>query len=83
LQRTILKPCSSVLGISGSAPPQWLTIRSSWVSGTNPLSTLSSATTCVLFENASLVQPLMSGSTITVVGFENFLLVNERVVPVQ
>ena len=89
LQRTLLRPCSSVLAVpavtvSGSIAPQWLAIRSSWISGTNPLSTLSSATTCVVFENNSLVTQLLgSGSTLTVIGFENLLLVNEQTFTVQ
>ncbi|MEI7780638.1 MAG: prepilin-type N-terminal cleavage/methylation domain-containing protein [Planctomycetota bacterium] len=85
LQRTLLKPCSTVLAIprSGTAAPQWLAIRSSWIAGTNPLSTLASATTCVVFENSALVAPLVSGSTLTVIGFENLLLVNEQTFSVQ
>lgn len=89
IQRTILRPCSHVLAlpataVSGSIAPQWLTIRSSWVSGTNPLTTLSSATTCVIFANPSLAAPLLGGgSTITVIGFENLLLVNEQTLSVQ
>jgi type II secretory pathway pseudopilin PulG len=88
LQRTVLKPCSTVLAIpphaiSGATPPQWLAIRSSWISGDNPLSTLASATTCVTFENPTLVAPLVSGSTLTVIAFENLLLVNEKTLPAQ
>lgn len=83
LQRTILKPCSSVLAVTPTTAPQWLAIRSSWISGTNPLSTLSSATTCVVFENPTLVAPLISGSTLTVIGFENLLLVSEQTLSVQ
>lgn len=87
MQRTILKPCSRVLGLPagpGSAP-QWLAIRSSWLSGTNPLSTVASATTCVVFENDSQVLSLIgsAGSSLTVIGFENLLLVNEQTLPVQ
>ena len=84
IQRTILKPCANVLAVTGTGGPQWLAIRSSWISGTNPLSTLSSATTCVVFENSSLVNSVLgSGSTLTVIGFENLLLVNEQTFPVQ
>ena len=85
LQRTLLKPCSNVLASprSGTTAPQWLAIRSSWISGTNPLSTLASATTCVVFENSALVAPLVSGSTLTVIGFANLLLINEQTFSVQ
>lgn len=85
LQRTVLKPCSSVLAIpaSGTVAPQWLSIQSSWLTGTNPLSTVSSATTCVVFKNPTLVAPLVSGSTLNVIGFENLLLVSEQTYSVQ
>jgi type II secretory pathway pseudopilin PulG len=91
VQRTLLKPCSNVLGIpapsaavSGTVAPQWLAIRSSWISGTNPLTTLSSATTCVVFENTSLVTRLLgSGTTLTVIAFENLLLVNEQTLTIR
>ena len=83
LQRTILKPCSNVLAVGPAVAPQWLAIRSSWISGTNPLTTLASATTCVTFENPALVGPLVIGNTLTVIGFENLLLVNEQTLPIQ
>lgn len=116
VQRSLLKPCSSVLAIppattASSAAPQWLPIRSSWiltgtitgtagtvngstVSGTYVGATgpaISGAITssavcpaCVTF-SGSVPAPLLSGTpaTLTVVAFENLLLVQEQVVPVR
>lgn len=97
LQRSILKPCSMVLAINGTATPQWLPIGSSWtltgtmvgtsgtftgVSGTNTGGILSSGAgrTCVSFSRA--VPPsLVNSGTLTVIGFEQLLLVDERVFP--
>jgi hypothetical protein len=99
LQRSLLKPCSMVLAIppSSSLPataPQWLSIRSSWiatggsvgVSGTSTSAAITSSgtgRTCVSFANAVPSSLLSSGTTLNVIGFENLLLVNEKVFPAQ
>lgn len=99
LQRSLLKPCSMVLAINGTATPQWLPIRSSWIltgtmtaqggnivgiSGTNTAALVSSGTarTCVTF-TSPVPQTLYSGTpaTLNVIGFENLLLVDEKIFP--
>jgi prepilin-type N-terminal cleavage/methylation domain-containing protein len=96
LQRTILKPCSMVLAINGTASPQWLPIRSSWIltgtmigtsgtfAGIDPGATLSSVIghTCVTF-TGTVPPSLISSGTLQVIGFENLLLVNEQTLPIQ
>jgi type II secretory pathway pseudopilin PulG len=100
LQRTILKPCSMVLAIppnASAAPPQWLSIRSSWIltgtmigtsgtfAGVDPAATLSSVIgrTCVTFAATPPASLLWSGTTLQILGFENLLLVNEQTLPIQ
>lgn len=112
IQRSLLKPCSSVLAIApaataASTPPQWLPIRSSWIltgtiTGTSgsvngtPVSgtyigasgsTISAAVassstfpTCVTFAGPVPAQ-LLSGTpaSLTVIAFENLLLVHEQI----
>lgn len=82
LQRSILKPCSMLLAINGAAAPQWLLIRSSWISDTPLIASSGIGRTCVTF--ADTVPPsLISAGTLQVIGFENLLLVNEQTMPIQ
>jgi type II secretory pathway pseudopilin PulG len=116
LQRSLLKPCSSLLAIPPAATatstgPQWLPIRSSWiltgtitgtsgsvngttVSGTyvgamgstisGALVSSAVAPTCVTFAG-EIPSPLLSGTpaTLTVIAFENLLLVQEQTLSVK
>lgn len=78
LQRTLLRPCGAVLAIppeSATVPPQWLSIRSSWL---QPNSTM----TCVVFASPLPTQLMISGTTLTVIGYEHLLRVSEQVVSV-
>jgi type II secretory pathway pseudopilin PulG len=101
VQRGYLKSCTYVLAVPPpalmpAARPQWLKVRSSWISGSNPLqtsstgsgvSTIHSGTIGVVFESgtlpAGLARPVSSGSSICVIGFENLLLVDEKILTIR
>ena len=97
LQRSILKPCSMILAINGTATPQWLPIRSSWIltgtmigtsgtfAGVAPTATLSSVIgrTCLTFSKTVPPELIPSGTTLQIIGFENLLLVNEQTLPIR
>lgn len=70
--RRFLGPCAPVLAVaqSGNAAPVWLTVNSSWPQGTSY---------CVVFREAgSVYQPLMNGSTLRVIGFENIQSITQQ-----
>jgi len=80
--RPFLGPCAPVLAVaqSGTAAPKWLTVNSSWpqaaVSGT--------AWYFVVFREAgSVYQPLMSGSTLQVIGFENIQSITQQTFAIE
>lgn len=99
VQRGYLKSCTYVLAVpppaANPARPQWLKVRSSWISGSNPLqtsstgsgvSTIHSGTIGVVFESqppAGLVRAVGGGSSICVIGFENLLLVDEKILTIR
>jgi hypothetical protein len=90
IQRTRLRPCSFVLAlpptsVSGTGP-QWLGIRSSWMSGTSSQMTLDaltsgSAQACVVFERP--IDGLVTSGSLTVLTFDSLLLTDQKVLPVQ
>lgn len=103
VQRGYLKNCTYVLAVppppasvtATTSRPQWLKVRSSWISGSNPLqtsstgsgvSTIHSGTIGVVFESqppAGLVRAVSGGSSICVIGFENLLLVDEKILTIR
>jgi hypothetical protein len=75
--RRFLGPCSPVLAVAqtGTAAPTWLTVNSSWPQGTSY---------CVVFREAgSVYQPLMSGSTLQVIGFENIQSITQQTFAIE
>lgn len=90
IQRTRLRPCSSVLALPPTSlvgiRPQWLGIRSSWVTGTSSQMTLNaltsgSAQASVVFERP--IDGLVTSGSLTVLTFDSLLLTDEKILPVQ
>jgi type II secretory pathway pseudopilin PulG len=84
-RKQYLKPCSYVLAIppSNSVAPRWLAIVSSWpiwTPGVDPQKSLPTAFRFTFRDEVPL--NLLSGSTLTVIGFPNLLGVTEQVMPV-
>jgi type II secretory pathway component PulJ len=84
-RKQYLKPCSYVLAIppSTSVAPRWLAIVSSWPiwrPGVDPQKSLPTAFRFTFRDEVPL--NLLSGSTLTVIGFPNLLGVTEQVMPV-
>lgn len=75
--RRFLGPCLPVLAVpqSGSAAPVWLTVTSSWPQGTSYF--------VVFREAGSVYQPLMNGSTLRVIGFENIQSITQQTFTIE
>lgn len=90
IQRTRLRPCSAVLALPSTSAagtgPQWLGIRSSWLSGTSSQMvvdalTSGSAQACVVFERP--IDGLVTSGSLTVLTFDSLLLTDQKILPVQ
>jgi hypothetical protein len=75
--RRFLGPCAPVLAVaqSGSAAPVWLTVNSSWPQGTSYF--------VVFREAGSVYQPLMNGSTLQLIGFENIQSITQQTFSIE
>lgn len=90
VQRTLLKPGAKVLAVpapTGTSAARWLTVRSSWLSGSDPFSTVATGTTNVIFERnptGDFITLLGSGTqAMNVVAYDTLLLVSEHILPLR
>ncbi|MGB8852180.1 MAG: hypothetical protein WCC69_01270 [Pirellulales bacterium] len=87
-RKRFLSPCAPILAVaqSGSATPQWLTVNSSWpqwAPGFDPRTTPPTSYGVVFRELGSVYQPLMTGSTLQVIGFENIQSIAQQIFTIK
>lgn len=89
IQRSRLRPCSFVLALPATTSgtgPQWLGIRSSWMTGTSSQMTLEaltsgSAQACVVFDRA--IDGLVTSGSLTVLTFDSLLITDQKVLTLR